>query len=78
MGMKDVSLSQIATSIGLLGSFAGIVTTWHLTQYRLDQIEASIEKISSDTESLEQASEEQAAEVKCLICQTHNIPCPGC
>ena len=74
----SITLSQIATIVGLLASGAGIVTTWTLMQYRLDQIEVRLNTIAATTEALEQENAEQANEVKCLICQTHNIPCPGC
>jgi len=74
----NITLSQIATVIGLLASGAGIVTTWTLMQYRLDQLEVRLDAISAQTEALEKENAEQANEVKCLICQTHNIPCPGC
>jgi len=78
IGKSTITLSQIATGIGLLVSFAGIVTTWSLMQYRLDQIEQEISTLQTQVSQLETDSAEQADEVKCLICRTHSIPCPGC
>jgi outer membrane murein-binding lipoprotein Lpp len=78
VGKASISLSQIATGIGLLVSFAGIVTTWSLMQYRLDQIEKELSTLQTQVSQLESDSAAQADEVKCLICRTHSIPCPGC
>ena len=78
MSKPTITLSHIATGLGLLASGAGIVTTWALMQYRIDQLETRLDEIAVQAEALEAANAAQASEVKCLICQTHNIPCPGC
>ena len=74
----NVDLKTIATFIGIAASLAGIIGTWTLMQYRLDQLENQQSDLQKELEVVHQAVEKAGLDVKCLICDAHEIPCPGC
>lgn len=74
----NVDLKTIATFIGIAASLAGIVGTWTLMQYRLDQLENQQSDLQKELEIVHQSVEKAGLDVKCLICDAHEIPCPGC
>lgn len=76
--IMNVDLKTIATFIGIAASLAGIVGTWTLMQYRLDQLESQQEDLKKEIEIVHQSVEKAGFDVKCLICDAHDIPCPGC
>lgn len=76
--IMNVDLKTIATFIGIAASLAGIVGTWTLMQYRLDQLEQQQAELQKELEIVHQSVEKAGLDVKCLICDAHDIPCPGC
>jgi sensor domain CHASE-containing protein len=76
--IMNVDLKTIATFIGIAASLAGIVGTWTLMQYRLDQLEQQQSDLQRELEIVHQSVEKAGLDVKCLICDAHDIPCPGC
>lgn len=71
-------LSTISQVVGLAILASGIVATWSLLKYRVDELETRVKEQEIKIEQQEAKNAQQVAEVKCLICQAHNIPCPGC
>lgn len=76
--IMKIDLKTLATVIGIVASLAGIIGTWSVVQYRLDAVEVKQEQLSKEIQNVETALQEKGDEVKCLICHTNNIPCPGC
>jgi hypothetical protein len=74
----NVDTKTLATIVGLMISFAGIVSTWTLLQYRIQQVENDNAKIKEDLENLTIEFRKKGEEVKCLICEAHKMQCPGC
>ena len=74
----NIDLKTLATVIGIIASLAGIIGTWSTVQYRLDEVEVKQVELSKEIKKVEEALHEKGDEVKCLICDTNNIPCPGC
>lgn len=74
----NIDLKTLATVIGIVASLAGIIGTWSTVQYRLDEVEVRQVELSKEIKKVEEALHEKGDEVKCLICDTNNIPCPGC
>jgi sensor domain CHASE-containing protein len=74
----NIDLKTLATVIGIVASLAGIIGTWSTVQYRLDEVEVRQVELSKEIKRVEEALHEKGDEVKCLICDTNNIPCPGC
>ncbi len=70
--------STVSQVIGLAILASGIVATWTLLKYRVDELETRVKELESQVAAHETRNAQQVAEVKCLICQAHNIPCPGC
>lgn len=75
---QSMDIKTIATFVSLAIIFAGVAGTWTLLKYRVDTLEASHEKLEASTFEGQKATEKQGEEIKCLICQAHEIPCPGC
>ena len=71
-------LSTISQVAGLVILGSGIVATWSLLKYRVDALETRVKELETQVAAQETRNTQQVAEVKCLICQAHNIPCPGC
>ncbi len=74
----NIDLKTLATVIGIVASLAGIIGTWSTVQYRLDEVEVRQAELSKEIKQVEEALHEKGDEVKCLICDTNDIPCPGC
>ena len=73
-----IDLKTLATVVGIVASLAGIIGTWSVVQYRLDAVEQRQMQLSKEIQDVESALQKKGDEVKCLICETNNIPCPGC
>lgn len=71
-------IKTIATAVGLASALSGVAATWALMQYRTDQLEARVQTLEDDIEAGDIKIAEQAAELRCTICDVHKIPCPGC
>lgn len=71
-------VKTIATVIGLLSSISGVIATWTLMQYRMDQLEERVHSLETKIEEGDAKLVQQAEELKCTICSVHSIPCPGC
>ncbi len=71
-------LSTISQVAGLAVITSGIFATWALLKYRVDALELRVKELEVELEQQEAKNAQQVAEVKCLICKAHNIPCPGC
>lgn len=71
-------LSTVSQVVGLAVIASGIVATWTLLSYRVDALETRVKELERQIEDQEAKNAQQVAEVKCLICQAHTIPCPGC
>jgi len=74
----NIDLKTLATVIGIVASLAGIIGTWSTVQYRLEEVEVRQVELSKEIKKVEEALHKKGDEVKCLICDTNNIPCPGC
>ena len=73
-----IDLKTFATVIGIVASLGGIIGTWSVVQYRLDEVEIRQAELSKEIKKVEESLHQKGDEVKCLICETNNIPCPGC
>ena len=76
--MDKLDAKTLLTLISLIANFAGIIGTWAVMQYRMEAIEAKLILLEQRVAATESANIEQIAQVKCLICEAHGIPCPGC
>lgn len=54
-------------AIGVVAAIAGPFATYVIMQYRVDLLEGRVV-----------ALEAAADDVKCMICDQHEIRCPGC
>lgn len=71
-------IKTVATVIGLISSLSGVIATWTLMQYRMDQLEERVQSLETKIEEGDAKLVEQAKELRCTICDVHTIPCPGC
>jgi prefoldin subunit 5 len=76
--MSSVDAKTISIWVGLAISLSGIVATWSVMQYRLEEVEKQQEKLVDDLQKLSQELNRKGDEVRCLICKAHEIQCPGC
>ena len=76
--MMKIDLKTFATVIGIVASLGGIIGTWSVVQYRLDEVEIRQAELSKEIKKVEESLHQKGDEVKFLICETNNIPCPGC
>jgi uncharacterized protein HemX len=74
----NLDLKNLSTVIALIGVGAGIAGTWAVMSYRMDELQKRVEHLENTLERVQKENEAQVEEVKCLICKTNNIPCPGC
>ena len=74
----NVDLKTISIWVGLAISLSGIVATYSVMQYRLDELEKGQEKVVDDLQQLSVELNNKGDEVRCLICKAHEIQCPGC
>lgn len=73
-----IDAKTIATIVGLLSSFSGVLATWTLMQYRMDKLEERVASVESRAADGEKALVDQAKDLRCTICEVHMIPCPEC
>ena len=76
--MNNEDLKTISIWVGLAISLSGIVATYSVMQYRLDELEKGQEKVVDDLQQLSVELNKKGDEVRCLICKAHEIQCPGC
>jgi len=70
--MTNENKSKLISALaGLLGAFGGSAGTYKLMEYRLEQAEARLE-------TLDATVKKTGDEVKCMICDAHDMACPGC
>ena len=74
----NLDLKNFTTVVTLLGIGAGIAGTWAVMSYRMDTLEKRVVHLEDTLEAVQKENATQVEEVKCLICKTNNIPCPGC
>tara|TARA_R110001583_G_scaffold144666_8_gene296652 strand:+ start:7263 stop:7490 length:228 start_codon:yes stop_codon:yes gene_type:complete len=74
----NFDIKVVAGVVSLLVCFAGIASTWTLLQYRIDQLEKKNAILEADIEKLSDEFRLAGEEVRCLICKSHEITCPGC
>lgn len=75
---SKVTLERIALVVGMAVSMAGAVSTWAVSQYRIDTLEAESKELRAEVKLLREEFHAQGERVKCLICQAHDLECPGC
>jgi hypothetical protein len=75
---SKVTLERIALVVGMSVSVAGAVSTWAVSQYRIDALEAQSKELRVEVKLLREEFHAQGERVKCLICQAHDLECPGC
>ena len=74
----NVDLKTISIWVGLAISLSGIVATYSVMQYRLDELEKGQEIVVDALQQLAVELNNKGDEVRCLICKAHEIQCPGC
>ena len=74
----NVDLKTISNWVGLAISLSGIVATYSVMQYRLDELEKGQEIVVDALQQLAVELNNKGDEVRCLICKAHEIQCPGC
>lgn len=74
----NLDLKNSTTLVTLLGVGAGLAGTWAVMSYRMDALEKRVVNLEDTLEAVQKENATQVEEVKCLICKTNNIPCPGC
>lgn len=75
---NKLNIERIAIIASFCASFAGLVSTWAVSQYRIDALEAETKELRTEVKMLREEFHAQGERVKCLICQAHNLGCPGC
>jgi hypothetical protein len=73
-----LDLKTFSTVITLLGVGAGLAGTWAVMTYRMEELQKRVDHLEVTLAAVQKENESQVEEVKCLICKTNNIPCPGC
>lgn len=73
-----VTLERVAIVVGMTMSMAGAISTWAVSQYRIDALEAQSTELRAEVKLLREEFHAQGERVKCLICQAHDLECPGC
>lgn len=71
-------LEKIALLLGLATVLGGAVSTWAVSQYRIEKLEAKNEELEKELKLLRDEFHTQGERVKCLICKAHDMECPGC
>ena len=74
----NIDLKTFTTIVGLLICFSGLVSTWVLLQYRIDELEKDTQETNEELKKLTVEFRDKGQEVHCLICQAHKMQCPGC
>jgi len=69
---------EASTILGVLGALSATAGTWAVMQHRIEQTEARVRRLESRVDDLSTALTTASDEVRCLICDAHAIPCPGC
>lgn len=70
--MTDDTKKQLISALaGLAGALGGSAGTYKLMEYRLDRAEERLATVEATVEKT-------GDEVKCMICDAHDIACPGC
>ncbi len=72
------TIERLALLIGMGASLAGVVSTWAVSQYRIDALEAETKELKAEVKLLREEFHDQGERVKCLICKAHDLECPGC
>ena len=76
--MTPDAIRTFATVVGILVCFAGVVSTWAIFQYRMDEIEKDNAELKEEVKVLTAEFRKKGEEVRCLICDAHKMKCPGC
>ena len=71
-------IRTVATIVGLLVCFAGVVSTWTMLQFRMDELEKDNKELKEELKILTVEFSKKGEEVRCLICEAHKMRCPGC
>jgi len=65
------TLKLVGAVLGVVAGVASPLGTYMVMQYRVDLLEGRVAV-------LEAKVEEAGDEVKCMICEQHEMGCPGC
>ena len=76
--MTSDTIRTFATIIGLLVCFAGVISTWTVLQFRINELEKDNAELKEEVKFLTVEFRKKGEEVRCLICEAHKMRCPGC
>lgn len=76
--MDRVDTKTVLMLLSMAVNFTGVIGTWAVMQYRLDDLEEAVSTLEKRVSATEAANIEQIERVKCLICEANDIRCPGC
>lgn len=80
-----IDLKHVSIVLSVLGGVVAPVATFTTMKVQQEQLTRDVDSLTDEVNSLESAVERLEAElddagdeVKCLICTTHELGCPGC
>ncbi len=76
--MERIDTKTLLMLVSMGVNFTGVIGTWAVMQYRLDDLEEAVSTLEKRVSATEAANIEQIERVKCLICEANDIRCPGC
>ena len=79
--MSVSNIKSAGVMVGLLSGITGLVGAaggYYVMQYRVGQLEEGQVEIRQSIEDMRNHSVDSATEIRCLICDQHDNPCPGC